>query len=145
MNAPPLYGDWPALAAAAEQLLAGRVANDPAAIEAGKLTPDQAEERARIMAAVVAIWRAVVRREPVPELQAPHAEIRHDLARAREALSVRVAAAPGNTTLAQQLHLAVALEWNHRPCMPGHDLPWILHVHLANQLARERHPLPKAA
>lgn len=142
---PAFYGDWRAIAAFAEQLLAQRVAADPEAVKANKISQAQADDRARVMGAAVAIWRAVVRREPVPALEATHAEIRLDLATARAALSGRAAAAPGNTTLAQQLAFAVALEWNHRGCMPGADLPWILHVHEANLLVRERHPRREAA
>jgi hypothetical protein len=91
------------------------------------------------------VWRAIVRREEVPTLQTTHAEVRLDLANARAALSTRAAAAPNNTTLAQQLALAVALEWNHRGCMPGADLPWILHVHEANMIARRRREVCEAA
>jgi hypothetical protein len=144
-GSPPLYGDWRSIAAFAEQLLAQRLAADPEAVKAGKLTQAQADDRARVMGAAVAIWRAVVRREPMPELQAYHAEIRLDLASARAAISTRAAAAPENTTLAQQLALAVALEWNHRGCMPGADLPWIMHVHEANLLARERYTRKESA
>jgi hypothetical protein len=145
MNPPPFYSDWPSLAAFAEQLLAQRLTADPEAVKANRLSQALADDRARVMGAVVAVWRAIVRREPVPELQAFHAEIRLDLASARAAFSARSAAAPGNTSLAQQLALAVALEWNHRGCMPGADCPWILHVHEANLIARRRRPISEAA
>lgn len=142
---PPYYGDWRGIAAFAEQLLAQRLAADPEAVKATKITQAQADDRARVMGAVVAAWRAIVRREELPTLQATHAEIRLDLANARAALSARSAAAPGNTTLAQQLALVVALEWNHRGCMPGADLPWILHVHEANMIVRRRREQREAA
>lgn len=139
---PPFYSDWLGLAELAEQLLSQRLAGDPEAVKASKLTQAQADDRARVMGAVVMIWRAIVRREPVPPLAATHAEIRLDLDRARAALSARAAAAPTNTAFAQQLERAVALEWNHRPCMPGSDLPWIMQVHAANQtIRRSREPL----
>ncbi|WP_052507870.1 hypothetical protein [Sphingomonas hengshuiensis] len=142
----PTYAtDWPGIAATAEQLLADRLARDPDLVAAGKLPPAAADDRARIMAAIVALWRAVVRREPVPALSATHAEMRADLAKAREVLSTLAASRPDNTALAIRLAAVVALEWNHRPCMPGHDLPWILHVHAANLQARAMAASPAPA
>ncbi len=133
----PTYAtDWTGIAATAEQLLADRLARDPDLVAAGKLPQADADDRARIMAAIVALWRAVVRREPVPALSATHTEMRGDLAKAREVLSTWAASRPDSTALATRLAAIVALEWNHRPCMTGHDTPWILHVHTANQQAR---------
>jgi hypothetical protein len=144
MNPPPFYNDWPGLAQLAERLLAARVAGDPEQVQGGRFTQAEADDRARIMGATIAIWRAVVRREPVPELAAFHAEIRLDLDAVRKSAAARLTAASGNTSFARQLTGIEALVWNHRPCMPGHDLPWILHVHAANQLGRESAPMAAA-
>lgn len=138
MSPPPFYNDWPGLATLAGQLLAARLAGDPEQVAGGRITQAAADDRARIMHAVVAIWRAVVRREPLPELAAFHAEIRQDLANVRSGAAARLAAAPSNTTFERQLAGIEALVWNHRPCMPGADLPWILHVHEINVELRRR-------
>lgn len=138
MTEPRFALDWEGLATMSEQLLADRIATDPGSVAAGKLTEAQADDRKRIMGSVVAIWWAVVRGAPMPELQASHGEMRRDLADVRAKLSTVAAARPDNTTVARRLEAIVALEWNHRPCMPGHDLPWILHVHAANLIGRAR-------
>jgi len=138
MNPPPFYDDWRGLAQLAEQLLAARLAGDPEQVQGGRFTQAEADDRARIMGATAAIWRAVVRREAVPELAASHAEIRLDLAGVRNGAAARLKASAGNTSFERQLAGIEALVWNHRPCMPGHDLPWILHVHEANQMTLRR-------
>jgi len=133
---PRLYNDWRGLAATAAQLLARRREGDARRVEAGEIAQAEADDRARIMGAVVTIWRAVVDGAELPQLGAYHAEIRDDLLTLAFDTRHRAAARPDDAALQHLAAHAAALKWIHRPCLPGHDMPWILHVHAANLAMR---------
>ncbi|UYY60133.1 hypothetical protein [Sphingomonas sp. S2-65] len=133
---PPFYNRWHGLAATAAQLLARRREGDARRVEAGEITQAEADDRSRIMGALATMWRAVVDQAEAPKLDAYHAEIRNDLLTLAFDTKHRAAARPDDTALQRLATYAAALKWNHRPCLPGHDLPWILHVHAANLAMR---------
>lgn len=124
--------DWPSLAAAAERLLADRRQRDPASVEASRLTEAEARARELTMASVVAIWRAVVRHEALPELTASHAATRADLEGAAAACARIAQSRPGDQGSADHAMRVAALAGYHRAVAPD-GTPMIIAVHLFNQ------------
>lgn len=141
---PPFHDDWPALAEQAEALLEGRLRGDPAHVAAGKLDAAGAEARARRMRALAGIWRAVVRREPLPDPEigaadwAAASEIRDDLAETARIARERAAETGSEPARLTALRIA-ALAFHHQPnpCFPF-DVPNIVLIHGINQAARAR-------
>lgn len=74
-------GDWPALARGAEYLLALRLRDDPAAVQARKLSQLQAARREAVARAAAAIFAAISAQEDIPDLPVSNAAIADDLAR----------------------------------------------------------------
>lgn len=137
-HVPRLADQWSQLAQAAEQLLAARRAKDPASIAKRRMTPDDARQRERVMAAVVAIWRDVERLqelvEPIdwPRLYgASWDEILIDLRGVAKATT-----ASADQTIAG---CAIALSWHFEPIAPG-ALPhiWLAADHVRHTAARDR-------
>ncbi|WP_156361021.1 hypothetical protein [Sphingomonas sp. Leaf257] len=128
---PRLRDQWSHLAQASEQFLADRRAKDPAAITKGVMKPDEARQRERVMAAVVAIWRDV---ETLSELEKPSEwphlygaslpEIQVDL----RGVAKATAAVGRDRTM---IECAAALAWQFEPVAPG-SLPhiWIAADHV---------------
>lgn len=130
-----LRRDWPGLAAAAERLLAERLQRDPASVEAQRLTPLEAQNRERIMRDVVAIWRAVVRKEDIPELVISHAATRADLDGAAAAWARISKSKPGDQGCADLADRVAALAWYHQPASDA-GTPMIIFCHRFNQSQR---------
>ncbi|MEK9211511.1 hypothetical protein [Sphingomonas sp. 2378] len=128
---PRLRDQWSQLAQASEQFLADRRTKDPAAVGKGIMKPDDARQRERVMAAVVAIWRDV---ESLAELEMPAewphlygaslSEIQADL---RSVAKATAALARDRT----MIECAAALAWQFEPVAPG-ALPhiWIAADHV---------------
>ena len=144
-NAPPfdaaewhrdcLRRDWAGLAAAAERLLADRLERDPAAVEAERLTTAEAQSRERIMRDVVTIWRAVVRKQDLPELAVSHAAARADLEGAAAAWARISKSRPGDQGCADLAIRVAALAWYHQAVTPA-GTPQIVFIHNFNQYSR---------
>lgn len=137
-HVPRLCNQWSQLAQAAEQLLAARRDKDPGSIAKGRMTPDAARQRDRVMAAVVAIWRDVERlkelAEPIdwPRLYgASWSEILIDLR------AVAKAATAGSDR--DMAGCAIALAWQFEPIAPD-SLPhiWIAADHVRHAARRDR-------
>ena len=132
MSPKPKFADeWPALAQVANHILAARVAGFPAAVEAGKMTPEAAARGIRISTALATLWQAVTRRTDIPPLDAKWSEMADDLATA-------AARAAGKQMPAGEDYPAcvAALAWHAQPWMPGAPTARIAAIHLINQSAR---------
>lgn len=148
MTAPRFHADWEGLALVAERLRDDRAAGDPRNVEAGRLTQQQADDRARVSNALALQWRAIARREPIPWLDAGHAEIRADLESAAAATARQAAKTPQATVQlgAAQVRYAdfaegvAALLWQQQPYRVGTETPRIVFVHTINQMARAAAP-----
>lgn len=141
---PPYADDWEGLAAVAERLRDDRARDDPKYVQAGKLTGQQLDDRARLSRALALQWRAIARREPMPQLDAHPQEILLDL-KAASAATARIAAAKPD--LAVQLggyqirytefaKAVAALLWHQQ--LDGCDTARIVFIHEFNQRSRQR-------
>lgn len=155
MTGKPLYADdWRGLAAVAERLRDDRARDDARYVEAEKLTQQQADDRARISNALALQWRAIVRRETIPSLDAGPLEIRLDLEAAYASTAKRAKLKPdvavqlgiGQVSYAQFASAIEALLWQQQPFRDGTDTPRIVFIHEINQQARaERNSRPAGA
>lgn len=127
--------DWPGLAAAAERLLAERRQRDPASVEGGRLTVAEARTREQTMVDVVAIWRAVVRKEDLPDLAVSHAVTRADLEGAAAAWERISKSRPGDQGCADLAARVAALARYHQPATDA-GTPEIIFCHRFNQHMR---------
>lgn len=136
--APRLRDQWSQLAQAAEQLLASRRDRDPTSIAKGRMTPDAARQRERVMGAIVAIWRDAERLAEVTEpidwprvYGASWSEILIDL----RAVAKAAATGPDQDMAA----CAVALAWHFEPVIAG-SMPhiWIAAAHVRHMADRDR-------
>ncbi|NYT43139.1 hypothetical protein HZY97_20355 [Sphingomonas sp. R-74633] len=132
---PAMRHDWHGLAAAAERLLADRFKSDPASVEAGRMTMLEAQNRQLTMRDLASIWRAVVRREPMPELAVSHAATRADLEAAAAAWAKIAKGRPDDQGCADLAALVAALAWHHQPMTPA-GTPAIVLLHISNQHTR---------
>jgi hypothetical protein len=150
---PPFADDWEGLAAVAERLRDDRARGDPEQVNAGRVTQAQADDRARIAQALALQWRAIVRREPVPWLDAHPAEILADLAAASTAAARRAAERPNDQV---QLGAALvpyprfaqgiaALLWQQQPYRDGTHMPRIVFIHTLRQLMQAERAAKSAA
>jgi hypothetical protein len=139
---PPYADDWEGLAAVAERLRDDRARDDPKYVQAGKLTGQQLDDRARLSRALAQQWRAIARREPMPQLDAHPQEILLDL-EAATAATARIAAAKPD--LAVQLgsfqvrytefaRAVAALLWHQQ--LDGCATARIVFIHEFNQRTR---------
>ncbi|GEM_PF-6451231 len=145
-----LRRDWRMLAAAAERLLADRLEKDPASVAANRMTALDATNRELTMRDLVAIWRAVVRKEPIPELQVSHAATRADLEAAATAWARIAKSRPGDQGCSNHAARVAALARYHQSPAPS-GTPEIVHLHEMNQhnralaASRPAKPAPKPA
>ncbi len=116
--APRLRDQWSQLAKAAEHLLASRRARDPASIAKGRMTPDTARQRERVMAAIVAIWRDVERlAEVIEPIDWPRV---YGASWSEILIDLRAVATATLTGSDQELAACtVALAWHFEPVSPG--------------------------
>lgn len=136
--------DWPSLANEAARLHAARQRYADRLAREGDPAAAAEADRARISAALAAMWRAVVDRAPEPDLQASHAEIRQDLAGIRDTLVARNVAAPSEANAGQLARIQALID-HHAPFLPGWERPHILFLHQCNLEARRRWPRPVPA
>ncbi|WP_374294147.1 hypothetical protein [Sphingomonas sp.] len=146
MNRPPISfagdrplprrrGDWAGIGRMAAQLLDQREKGYPAAIEAKKLTPDDAERGLRIMRAIVALWRMALEPRDLPQpadyrdaFGATWEEMRDDAMRVAGGAWQRARRDPEDADLAAQAELAEALAWQHRDvCGSAGPHVWLAH------------------
>lgn len=123
---PRRRGDWADLGRTAAQLLAEREKGYPALIATGTLDQVKADGRIRVMCAVVAIWRAVLNDEALPEpadfptrFGATWEEMREDLDRAAARARELARRHRDNRDAAVQAELVEALAWQHQPVCAG--------------------------
>ncbi|WP_423606183.1 hypothetical protein [Sphingomonas sp. MS122] len=145
------------LAAAAEKLLADRVANDARAVERGHFTPDQARQRERCARAVAETMRAVAeQRDPGDadktwfETQGAEGagwwEVRADLASMFQNARTKALANRDNPALEQRaLKIAALASW-FEPARHGGHMPAILFAfHIEQHFDRQREAKANAA
>lgn len=123
---PRRRGDWADLGRTANQLLSEREKGYPAMVAAQKLDQALANARIRVMRAVVAIWRAVLNDEALPEpidfqarFGATWEEMRDDLGRAAVRARDLARKQRDNRDAAVQAELVEALAWQHQPVCAG--------------------------
>lgn len=133
--------DWSSLAAETASLHAARQRHAEQLAKAGDDRAAGAADRARVSGALAAIWAAIANRQPEPDLQASHREIREDLAGMREKLAQHAARSPSEANAAQLARIEALID-HHAPWAPGADLPHILFLHHCNLEARRRWPRP---
>lgn len=141
---PRRRGDWADLGRTAAQLLAEREKGYPGLVTAGTLDQAQADGRIRVMRSVVAIWRAVLTDEALPEpsefnarFGATWEEMRDDLARAAMRARELARRQQGNRDAAVQAELVEALAWQHQPvCVGSGPHIWLSHDY--NQWEKRR-------
>lgn len=144
---PPGHRDWPALAAAAQRLLADRQTRDPAAVERKRMTADHAASRLATARALALQWQCVADRRDAPDngwdyfqtFGAYPITVRLDLADVARTAADRARANPDNLAMAMLAGTCAALRWWQTPHVEGDDMPSILRVHAANQQARREH------
>lgn len=124
--------DYPALAEEAARIYAVRAQHAQDLAKVGDPEAEAAADKARIMRALAAIWRAVELRRDAPELRTSHDEIRAELAD----ILAKLAADPGPD--AERLERVKALAWHHRPWSAAIGTPHILFLHETNQELRRR-------
>lgn len=136
--APRLRDQWSQLAHAAEQLLASRRDRDPTSIAKRRMTPADARQRERVMAAVVAIWRDVERlAELVEPIDWPRV---YGASWSEILIDIRAVAKAAVTGTDQDMAVcAVALAWHFEPVIPG-SMPhiWIAAAHVRHMADRDR-------
>lgn len=132
---PRRRGDWAGIGRMAVQLLDQREKGYPGAVEAKKLTPDDAERGLRTMRAIVALWRMALEPRDLPQpadyraaFGATWEEMRDDAMRVAGGAWQRARRDPENADLAAQAELAEALAWQHREvCGSAGPHVWLAH------------------
>ena len=143
MTAPRFAYEHDILVKVAERLLAERKERWNAAVTAGTITREKADEGIRITSAVVQQWRAVVDRADVPDwcstwaaFGAGESEMRATLDAAQLRAAKIADATPGNRDKADHADALAALAWHQRRASPGTQTPAILLFHAVHQKIR---------
>jgi len=154
---PPYADDWEGLALVAERLRDDRLRDDPQHVSNGRLTAQDAADRARRSTALAKQWRAIADRTAMPWLEASEAEIRADLQAAVVATAKRAASDPRRAVRIGRVdqpysvfaQAVAALAWWQRPYRDGATMPLIVFIHSINQMHRAevaaRAPKPATA
>lgn len=132
---PRRRGDWAGIGRMAVQLLDQREKGYPGAVEAKKLTPDDAERGLRTMRAIVALWRMALEPRDLPQpadyraaFGATWEEMRDDAMRVAGGAWQRARRDPDDAGLTAQAELAEAMAWQHREvCGSAGPHVWLAH------------------
>lgn len=111
MTALPYLRDKPALAATAIKLLANREQGDPRAVEAGDMPEAVAADRARRGRALADQWKAIIRREPIPDAGASYPELLADLREISAGASAFASRSPGTRVALNALREETLADW----------------------------------
>lgn len=141
---PPGRADWPALAAAAAQILAKRERDYPEGVRLKKITASEAEHGIKAARALALQWQAIMAHEDAPLDGLAYFEafgcypivVRLEIADIAAAAARRAQADPTNEAKLLLAGACAALAWYQGTHGEPGDAPFILRIHAANQQAR---------